>query len=177
MLVLLGAAHAADDTARKLPDTPIGTPQDFHAQHGRWHTSVRRLLKPLAGSQDWTDYEGTSVVHPLLDGRANVVELDVSGPQGRIQGVSVRLFDTRAQRWTIQYTSIATGVLDGGISGGFAGGRRGVFYGADTWNGRSIIVRFVIDVLDAQTVRFEQSFSANSGVDWEVNWIAIDRRM
>jgi hypothetical protein len=38
-------------------------------------------------------------------------------------------------------------------------------------------VRFVIDVLDAQTVRFEQSFSANSGVDWEVNWIAIDKRM
>lgn len=177
MLVLSGAAHAGDDTARKVPETPIGTRQDFDAQHGRWHTTVRRLLKPLEGSQDWAEYEGNSVVHPLLGGRANVVELDVCGPRGRIQGVSVRLFDTRAQRWTIQYANVASGVLDGGISGGFAGGHRGVFYGADSWRGRPIIVRFVVDVVDAQTVRFEQSFSTNSGVDWEVNWIAVDKRM
>lgn len=177
LLILMGAAYAADAPAPKLPDTPVGLVHDFDAQHGRWHTTVRRLLKPLSGSRDWADYEGDGVVHPLAGGLANVAELDVSGPSGRIQGVSMRLFDTRAQRWTIQFANIAGGVLDGGISGGFAGGRRGVFYGPDTWNGRPIVVRFVIDVIDPQTVHFEQSFSANGGVEWEVNWIAVDKRM
>jgi hypothetical protein len=151
--------------------------QDFDAQHGSWRTTVRRLLKPLEGSADWAEYEGTTVVHPLLGGRANVAELDVSGPRGRIQGVSVRLFDTRARRWTIRYANVASGVLDSGIAGGFAGGRRGVFYGPDTWNGRPIVVRFVVEVVDPQTIRFEQSFSANGGTDWELNWVAVDKRM
>ena len=177
LLVLVGAAHAGDDGARKAAETPVGMLQDFDAQHGRWHTSVRRLLKPLAGSQEWAEYQGTGVVHPLLGGRANVAELDVSGPSGRIQGVSVRLFDTSTQRWTIQFANVASGVLDAGISGGFGGGRRGVFHGPDTFNGRPIVVRFIIDVVDAQTVRFEQSFSPNGGVDWELNWVAVDRRV
>src|SRR4051794_17631793 len=110
LLVLLGAAHAADVPAQKMPSTPVGMQQDFDAQHGRWHTTVRRLLKPLANSNVWAEYEGTGIVHPLLGGRANVAELDVSGPQGRIQGVSVRLFDTKAQRWTIQFANAAAGV-------------------------------------------------------------------
>jgi hypothetical protein len=177
LLVLVGTAHAGDETTHKGPDTPVGMMQDFDSQHGRWHTTVRRLLKPLQGSQEWAEYEGTGVVHPLLGGRANVAELDVSGPRGRIQGVSVRLFDARTQRWTIQFANVASGVLDAGISGGFAGGRRGVFYGPDTLNGRPIVVRFIIDVVDAQTVRFEQSFSPNGGVDWELNWVAVDQRM
>jgi hypothetical protein len=177
MLMLLCAACAADNGARKLPDTPVGMQQDFDAQHGRWHTTVRRLVKPLAGSQDWAEYDGTTVVHPLVDGRANVAELDVTGPRGRIQGVSVRLFDPRAQRWTIQFANIASGVLDGGISGGFAGGRHGVFYGHDTWNDKPIVVRFVVDVIDSKTVHFEQSFSSDAGATWEVNWVAVDKRL
>jgi hypothetical protein len=177
LLVLVGAAHAGDGPAYKAPETPVGVAQDFDAQHGRWHTSVRRLLKPLEGSQEWAEYEGTGVVHPLVGGRANVAELDVSGPRGRIQGVSVRLFDTAAQRWTIQFANTANGVLDSGVSGGFAGGPHGIFYGPDTFRGWPILVRFVIDVVDAQTVRFEQSFSANGGADWELNWVAVDKRM
>lgn len=176
-LLVAGLAYAGDDTARKLPDTPVGMQQDFDAQHGRWHTTVRRLLKPFGDASEWAEYEGTTVVHPLLGGRANVAELDVSGPKGRIQGVSVRLFDPRAQRWTIQYAGVSSGVLDAGIAGGFAGGRRGVFYGPDTWNGRPIIVRFIVDVVDARTVRFEQAFSLNGGADWEVNWVAVDKRL
>ncbi len=173
----VGVAYAAEAAAQKILETPVGTLQDFDAHHGRWHTTVRRLLKPLQGSQEWADYEGTGVVHPLIGGRANVAELDVSGPRGRIQGVSVRLFDTSAQRWTIQFTNMATGVLDPGISGGFAGTRHGVFYGADTFNGRPILMRLVIDVVDPRTVHFEQSFSANGGVDRELNWVAEDKRV
>src|SRR5689334_4173533 len=86
VLLGVGCAHAADGTTPKLPQTPVGTPHDLDSLHGRWHTSVRRLVKPLQGSNDWAEYEGTGDVTPLLGGKANVAELDVAGPRGRIQG-------------------------------------------------------------------------------------------
>ena len=165
------------DTAPPSHQTPAGTPHDFDFEHGRWRTSLRRLLQPLSGTQQWADYTGTSNVHPLLGGRANLAELDVAGPLGRIEGVSLRLFDTQRQRWTLNYSSVTGGTLELPMSGGFNGGRQGVFYSAETFKGKPILVRFVIDVLDADHCRFEQAFSADGGATWEVNWIAFDTRV
>lgn len=165
------------DTAPAIPQTPAGTPHDFDFEHGRWRTSLRRLLQPLSGSQQWADYTGTSTVHALLGGRANLVELEVAGPHGRIEGVSLRLFDTQRQRWTLNYAGVSGGTLELPMSGGFNGGRHGVFYSTETFKGRPILVRFVIDVVDADHCRFEQAFSADGGATWEVNWIAVDTRL
>lgn len=164
------------DTVPTTLQTPVGTPRDFDFEHGRWHTSLRRLVQPLSGSQQWAEYTGTSNVHPLLGGRANLVELDVTGPQGRIEGVALRLFDTQRQRWTLNYASMVGGTLELPLSGGFNGSRHGVFYGAETFKGKPILVRFVIDVLDPDHCRFEQAFSADGCATWEVNWIAVDTR-
>jgi len=165
------------DTVRAIAQTPTGTPHDFDFENGRWRTSLRRLLHPLSGSQQWGDYTGTSTVHPLLGGRANLVELDVAGSLGRIEGVSLRLFDTQSQRWTLNYSNVTSGTLELPMSGGFNGGRQGIFYSADTFKGKPILVRFIIDVLDADHCRFEQAFSADGGATWEVNWIASDTRL
>jgi hypothetical protein len=170
-------AGPGHDTAAVLPGTPAGTPRDFDFEQGRWHTSLRKLLQPLSGHAQWADYSGTSTVHPLLGGRANVVELEVAGPQGRIEGMSLRLFDTQRRRWTLNYSNVAGGTLELPMSGGFAGGPHGVFYSAETFAGRAILVRFVIDVVDPDHCRFEQAFSADGGATWEVNWIASDTRI
>ena len=185
-LAIAGVAACADTSPQTSPghgtaltalQTPVGTPQDFDFEHGRWHTSLRRLLQPLSGSQEWAEYTGTSQVHPLLGGRANLVELEIAGPLGRIEGVSLRLFDTQRQRWTLNYSGVASGTLEQPMSGGFNGGRHGVFYSAETFKGKPILVRFVIDVLDADHCRFEQAFSSDGGATWEVNWIALDTRL
>jgi len=39
------------------------------------------------------------------------------------------------------------------------------------------LVRFVISDVAEGFCRFEQSFSADGGKTWEVNWIATDTRM
>jgi len=163
--------------APAIPQTPVGTPPDFDFEHGRWRTTLRRLLQPLSGSQAWADYTGTSNVRPLLGGRANLVELEVAGPLGRIDGISLRLFDTQRQRWTLNYAGMTGGTLELPMSGGFNGGRHGIFYSAETFKGKPILVRFVIDVLDADHCRFEQAYSADAGATWEVNWIALDTRL
>ncbi|MCE4536100.1 hypothetical protein LXT12_02345 [Pelomonas sp. P7] len=60
--------------------------------------------------------------------------------------------------------------------GGFGGGPRGVFYSVEEYDGRQILVRFVIDAEGADRCRFEQAFSADAGMTWESNWIAVDTR-
>jgi hypothetical protein len=60
-------------------------------------------------------------------------------------------------------------------TGGFKDGR-GEFYNEDTYNGRAIFVRFVITKIADDQYRFEQSFSADGGKTWELNWIAVDTR-
>ena len=70
-------------------------------------------------------------------------------------------------------------VRGGGISppglGSFADGR-GEFLSEESFNGRPILVRFVISEVTATSCRFEQAFSDDDGASWEVNWIAVDTR-
>ena len=48
---------------------------DFDFEIGTWKTHLRRLQRPLSGSTNWVEYDGTSVVSKVMDGRANLVEL------------------------------------------------------------------------------------------------------
>lgn len=169
-------AGTEPNAALDIPATPAGSPHDFDFEHGRWHTTLRRRLHPLSGSDVWAHYAGTTIVHPVLGGRANLVELDVSGPEGRLQGLSLRLFDPKHKRWTLNFSNAASGTLATPMTGGFGGGPRGVFYSAEEFNGRRVLVRFVIESTSADTCRFEQAFSADGGATWETNWIAVDTR-
>lgn len=159
-----------------VPATPAGSPHDFDFEHGRWHTTLRRRLDPLSGSDVWADYVGTTVVRPVLGGRANLVELDVAGPEGRLRGLSLRLFEPRHQRWTLNFSNVASGTLATPMMGGFGGGPRGVFYSTEEFDDRRVLVRFVIESTSADTCRFEQAFSVDGGATWETNWIAVDTR-
>ncbi len=170
------SADTQPDAAPAIPATPAGSPHDFDFEHGRWHTTLRRRLHPLSGSDVWADYVGTTIVRPVLGGRANLVELDVSGPAGRLQGLSLRLFDPKSKQWTLNFSNAASGTLAAPMTGGFGGGPRGVFYSAEEFDGRRVLVRFVIESTSADTCRFEQAFSADGGVTWETNWIAVDTR-
>ena len=40
---------------------------DFDWEIGTWKTRLRRLAKPLSGSHEWLEYEGTSVVRAALE--------------------------------------------------------------------------------------------------------------
>jgi hypothetical protein len=50
-------------------------------------------------------------------------------------------------------------------------GRRGEFYDQEDYKGRAILVRYVWMDISPQSARMEQSFSADGGKSWEVNWI------
>jgi hypothetical protein len=148
---------------------------DFDFEIGEWTTHLKRLERPLSGSTRWVEYEGTTSVRGVLNGRANLAELVVQGPAGRIEGAALRLYDPQSRQWTLNFFNVADGKLTPPMAGEFRNGR-GVFHGQDTFNGRSILVRFVIIKVTADSYRFEQAFSADAGQTWEINWIATDTR-
>lgn len=150
--------------------------RDFDWEIGSWTTHLRYLPEPLTGSNRWVEYRGTSEVRGLLGDRANIVELSVDGPAGKIEGVSLRLYNPKAGQWTLNFAGIGNGLLTPPVTGGFDQNRRGTFYGLDTVNSRSVLVRFVISDVTPNSARFEQAYSADGGTTWETNWIAVDTR-
>jgi hypothetical protein len=149
--------------------------QDFDFHIGVWKTHLKRLQRPLTGSSTWVEYEGTTVVRKVWDGRANLVELDVKGAAGRIEGLSLRLYNPQSRQWSLNFANSASGALTIPSIGSFKNGR-GEFYAQETLNGRAIFVRFVIHDITPNSIRFEQAFSDDGGKTWEVNWIATDTR-
>ena len=149
--------------------------RDFDWEHGEWTTHLLRLDAPLSGSTRWVEYRGVTRVAPALAGRANLVELSVEGETGRIEGLSLRLYNPEARQWSLHFANIRSGELTIPTVGAFAGDC-GEFYSQDTFGGRAVLVRFVIQRLTPDTARFEQAFSADGGRTWEVNWIAVDTR-
>jgi hypothetical protein len=149
---------------------------DFDFEIGTWKTRLSRLLRPLSGSKTWVDYEGTSVARKVWNGRANLLELEVDGPSGHIEGLSLRLYDPQSRQWSLNFSNSRTGTLSPPVIGEFKNGR-GEFYGQESIDGRAVFVRFVISDITPTSAHFEQSFSADGGKTWEVNWIATDTRV
>ena len=149
---------------------------DFDFEIGSWKTRLSRLLRPLTGSNTWVEYEGASVVRKVWNGRANLLELEVDGPSGHIEGLSLRLYDPQSRQWSLNFSNSRTGTLSPPVIGGFKDGR-GEFYGQESIDGRAVYVRFVISDITPTSARFEQSFSADGGKTWEANWIATDTRV
>jgi hypothetical protein len=150
---------------------------DFDWELGTWTTRVRVLKNPLSGqAPDWASYEGSSVVKPLMDGRANFVELSVKSASGAIEGGALRLYNPQARQWSLNYAGLRNGLLTAPVFGAFDSAGRGTFVGQDQMDGRTILVRFVITRPSANEARFEQSYSADGGVTWETNWLAVDTR-
>jgi len=150
--------------------------RDFDFHLGTWTTRLSRRLHPLSGSGKWVEYEGTTVVRRVWNGRANLVELDVSGTAGRIEGLSLRLYNPGSRQWSLNFSNRLGGTLSPPTIGEFRNGR-GEFFAQETLDGRAILVRFVISEITSDSCRFEQAFSDDGGKSWEVNWIAIDTRI
>lgn len=174
--VLLTATASSGEASAPAPAVAADAQQDFDWEFGVWRTDVRVLADPLSGSEEWLRFRGTSVVRPLMEGRANVVELDVSGQAGRIEALNFRLYEPRSDRWSSTFVNLRDGLLTPSLYGGFDDGV-GAFYGEDQLDGRPIQVRFLISRPGPDKARFEQAYSDDGGATWETNWIAVDRRV
>src|SRR5689334_18525905 len=118
LVFFAGVALAPVDTrpqAAAATVQPTAAPRDgqgdFDFEIGTWKTHLRRLKGPLTGSTTWLEYDGTTVVRKIWNGRANLVELEASGPAGHIEALSLRLYNPDSHQWSLNFSNSATGTL------------------------------------------------------------------
>lgn len=170
------AQYTRRASAPPLPaDTAHGQGRGFDFEFGSWKAQLKRLLHPLSGSHEWAKYSGISVVHKIWNGRANIGELDLSGPAGRIHGLSLRLYSPQTKEWSVYWANAKGGGITTPLVGGFHSGR-GYFMDRETFDGKPILARFVFTFSGPNAFRIVQSFSPDNGKTWEPNWISAFTR-
>jgi hypothetical protein len=84
-----------------LPAQATGTEQaqardgahDFDFNTGVWHTHIRRVLDPFSASSEVIELDGTVTIRPVWGGRAKLEEIEVDGPKGHWEGLSLFLYN------------------------------------------------------------------------------------
>jgi hypothetical protein len=177
--LVLSALTAALQLSRELSPASSPSPQpqkerdgqhDFDFNLGTWRTHVSRLAHPLTGSKQWVEYDGTSVVSKVWNGKASLFELDVRGPGGHIEGVGLRLYNPETHQWSLNWANSRDGVINKPMLGEFKDGR-GEFFDQEEFNGRMILARNAFSDITPNSSRFEQAFSDDGGKTWETNWV------
>jgi hypothetical protein len=177
--ILLGAALSffplrravANSSAAETATRPAARDgqHDFDWDIGTWKTHQRRLLHPLTGSTTWVEYTGTDVVRKIWDG-ANQGTIEADGAAGHLEIYTLRLYNPQARQWNIYFANPAGGTMSLPVVGEFKNGR-GEFYDQETYNDRTILVRFSVSAITATSCHFEQAFSADGGKTWEPNFV------
>ncbi len=87
---------------------------DFDFLVGTWKFHLKRLKRRLVGSTEWVEFDGTTVCQKVLDGRAEVEEMNVKSADEHthIQGLALRLYNPEAHQWSIYWVNGADGILE-----------------------------------------------------------------
>lgn len=149
---------------------------DFDFELGSWKIHLKRRLNPLTGSDKWVEFDGTSVTRKVWDGRSQIEEFETDGAGGHIEGMTVRLYNPKTHQWSLYWANSKNGIMEPPQVGEFKDGV-GEFDAMDTLDGKAILVRFLWSKTDSTMPHFEQSFSADGGKTWEVNWITDQTRV
>lgn len=143
----------------------------FDFAWGTWRSEISFLPDPFAGASHWVQIRGQVHVRKLWGGRANLEEIEATSTRGPFEGLTLRLYDPKAQRWNLYWANSNDSVLDEPMVGGFKDGR-GVFYSQDTYAGRTAFVRNVYFDVKIDSYRFQQALSIDGGKTWRTNFIA-----
>jgi hypothetical protein len=143
---------------------------DFDWQLGRWVLKTSRLEHPLREGGMWISLSGTVDVQSVWGGRATLAEIQLDGPSGHLEFLSLRLYNPRAHQWSLNFASSGDATLSTPMIGEFKKGR-GEFYDQEAVGDRTLFVRFVFDGVTPGTSRDEQAFSTDGGKSWKTNWI------
>jgi len=166
----------ASGASLQHPPTEWDGQHDFDFEIGTWKTHLRRLVHPLTGSTTWIEYDGTTVVRKVWNGRANLEEFETDSSQGHIEGLTLRLYNPQSHQWSIYWANGQDAILAQPMIGEFKNGQ-GEFFDQEPWKGRAVFVRFIWSKTTSNSPHFEQSYSDDGGKTWEVNWITDQTRV
>ncbi len=174
-----GETQGAISSSAQSPSSPplnVSGQHDFDFLFGSWHVENLRLKHRFQNSDDWETFSAKNIVRPIWNGRGNLEEYQGNASAGPVDGLTVRLFDTKTGKWSLYWSDQQSGRMYPPVVGSFLNGR-GEFFGHDRDGGRPVSVRFVWSEMTANSCKWEQAFSLDEGKTWETNWIMRMTRM
>lgn len=165
----MSAFSLSSDGKLAITASETSSKNDFDYLVGNWNIRNRTLKKPLAGSDEWEEFDATQEFRQILVGLGNfdIFHTELGGKP--FEGLTVRLFDPKTRLWTIYWADSNAGKLDDGKVGSF-NGDEGEFFGREVVAGKDVIVKFHWDKRNPQTPIYSRAFSADAGRTWEWNW-------
>ena len=137
---------------------------------GNWDVWNRRLKERLVGSNDWEEFKGKSALWRTMDGFGTLDDNMMDVPNGLYYGATIRAFDPVTRHWSIWWLDGRNPTtIEPPVTGAFEDDT-GTFIGKDSFKGRPITVRFRWRDIHGPRPWWEQAFSTDGGVSWEVNW-------
>lgn len=181
------SAQPAAGVAARTGSPALDASHDFDFLFGRWIGHNRKLRAPLSGSgaaaADWETFETELETVPLPGGAGNADRFGAPAWRPGYVGSTLRVYNPVAGLWCLySFDSrgngfdAASAALAPPVVGRFEGDT-GVFEGPDVWNGKPIRVRYEWRRLGADRATWRQSFSADGGRTWEMNWTVEHRRV
>jgi hypothetical protein len=179
VLLLHSGVTDADTPATATADAAHDGQNDFDFLVGSWKIHLKRRVRPLTGSNEWVEFDGSVVCRKIWAGGGEVEEFNVNSPEKNlfIQGLAVRLYNPKTRQWTIYWANSKNGAMDPESQVGQFKDGHGEFYGKDSVDGKAVYVRWVWSNTTTAAPHFEQAFSADGGRTWEVNWITEQTRV
>ena len=141
---------------------------DFDFEFGDW--TVHHTIKRPSG--EWIEFDGTSKVWPVLDGRGNVEDNVFHRPGGDTRGLATRAYDPETGTWAIWWIDSRAphSAMDPPVKGRFVDGV-GNFYSDGEINGKPARTRYTWSQITKTSARWEQAYSFDAGKTWDTNWM------
>jgi len=147
---------------------------DFDFDVGTWHTHITRVLDPYTSGSGSIELNGTVTVRKVWDGKATLEEIEVDGPKGHWEGLSLFLYNPTAHQWSQTYVNSKVGAVSANTStvGEFKDGRM-VLVGQDnsTYD-KTILVKVVWSDIKPDSHRYQEWFSDDAGATWVLSFTA-----
>jgi hypothetical protein len=163
------AFSISSDGKLAMTASETSSKSDFDYLIGNWNIRNRRLKEPLAGSDEWDEFDATQEFRLILLGLGNVDIFHTELDGKPFEGLTVRLFDPQTRLWTIYWADSNAMTLDGGKVGSFDGDE-GEFFSREVAAGKDVIVKFRWDKRHVDAPIYSRAFSADAGRTWEWNW-------
>ncbi len=170
--------------AYSFPCVDTTAPGETHSREfDFWIGSWKIQQKILQEDGGWTEFEASTVVTPILDGKA--LEEHWSGevqffwesmekPE-LLKGMSLRYYDTTTGKWNIYWMDTKNLRLGSPFTGNFSGGRGEFFLERETKKGRNIS-RITFSDIMKDSVKWDLAISNDDGKTWTTIWIMEMKR-
>ena len=110
----MSAFALSSDGNLAITASKTSSKNDFDYLVGRWNIRNRTLKEPLAGSDEWAEFDATQEFRVILLGLGNVDIFHTELDGKPFEGLTVRLFDPQTRLWTIYWADSNVMKLDGG---------------------------------------------------------------